>query len=47
MTGADGTVALTATYKDGVLDGPWREVVAGAVIEGTLVAGRRSGPWTP
>ncbi len=47
MTAADGSVALTATYKDGVLDGPWREVVAGTVVEGTLVAGRRSGTWTP
>jgi antitoxin component YwqK of YwqJK toxin-antitoxin module len=47
MTGPDATVVLTATYKDGLLDGPWREVVAGTVVEGTLVAGRRSGAWTP
>ncbi len=46
MFDADGTATLTATYKDGVLDGAWREVVAGAVTEGTLVAGRPSGTWT-
>ena len=43
---ADGTATLTATYENGVLDGAWREVIAGNVIEGTLVAGRRSGTWT-
>ena len=41
-----GAVVMTATYKDGVLDGPWRQLIAGVVIEGTLVAGRRSGTWT-
>jgi len=43
---ADGTVVLTATYRDGVLEGPWRQLVDGVVIEGTMVAGRRSGTWT-
>ncbi len=37
---------LTATYKDGVLDGPWRQLAAGVVYEGTMAAGRRSGTWT-
>lgn len=40
-----GTATLTATYKDGVLDGPWREITGGQTVEGTLVAGRRTGPW--
>jgi antitoxin component YwqK of YwqJK toxin-antitoxin module len=43
---ADGHVTLTATYKDGVLDGPWKQLENGAVVEGTMVAGRRSGTWT-
>lgn len=42
----DGSVVLIATYKDGVLDGPWRQLVDGAVLEGTMVAGRRMGTWT-
>jgi len=42
----DGSVVLIATYKDGVLDGPWRQLVGGVVLEGNLVAGRRSGAWT-
>ena len=37
---------LTSTYKDGVLDGPWHQLVGGAVLEGQMVAGRRSGDWT-
>jgi antitoxin component YwqK of YwqJK toxin-antitoxin module len=41
-----GTVILTATYKDGVLDGPWRQVVDGSVLEGQMASGRRSGTWT-
>ncbi len=41
-----GAVVRTATYKDGLLDGPWREVVADSVLEGTVVAGRRTGTWT-
>jgi antitoxin component YwqK of YwqJK toxin-antitoxin module len=41
-----GAVTLTATYKDGVLDGPWRQLEAGTVVEGTMVAGRRAGTWT-
>lgn len=43
---ADGQVVRTATYKDGVLDGPWRELVNGVVVEGQLSAGRRTGTWT-
>jgi len=44
----DGAVVLTATYKDNVLDGTWRELVASppAVLEGQMTAGRRSGTWT-
>jgi uncharacterized protein len=42
----DGAVMLTATYKDGVLEGPWRQLTAGVVVEGAMVAGRRSGTWT-
>ncbi|HSD91145.1 MAG TPA: hypothetical protein VLB44_26665, partial [Kofleriaceae bacterium] len=42
----DGSVKLTATYKDGVLDGPWKQLIDGSVVEGTMVAGRRSGTWT-
>lgn len=42
----DGAVTLTATYKDGVLDGPWKQLADGVVTEGTMVAGRRSGSWT-
>jgi antitoxin component YwqK of YwqJK toxin-antitoxin module len=41
-----GAVVLTATYKDGVLEGPWRELVDGAVLEGAMTAGRRTGTWT-
>ena len=43
---ADGGVALTATYKDGVLDGPWKQTENGVVTEGTMSAGRRTGTWT-
>jgi uncharacterized protein len=43
---ADGTVVLTASYKNGVLDGPWRQLAGGVVYEGPMVAGRRSGTWT-
>ena len=41
-----GAVILTATYKDGVLDGPWKQLVNSAVWEGTMTAGRRTGTWT-
>ena len=43
---AAGTVILTATYRDGVLDGPWRQVIDGGVLDGQMAAGRRSGTWT-
>jgi antitoxin component YwqK of YwqJK toxin-antitoxin module len=46
MFDAKGTPTLVATYKDGVLDGPWKEVLATQTREGTLVAGRPSGTWT-
>ncbi|HEU4734333.1 MAG TPA: hypothetical protein VFT22_40855 [Kofleriaceae bacterium] len=42
----EGHVTLTATYKDGVLDGAWRQLVDGVVLEGTLTQGRRTGTWT-
>jgi hypothetical protein len=41
-----GGVTLIATYQSGVLDGPWKQLVDGAVVEGTMAAGRRSGTWT-
>lgn len=43
---ANGTVILTATYAHGVLDGPWRQLMDGVVIEGVMARGRRTGPWT-
>lgn len=43
---AEGNVTLIATYKGGVLDGPWKQLAGGAVLEGDMVAGRRSGTWT-
>ncbi len=42
---SEGSVILVATYKDGVLDGQWRQRANGEVVEGTMVAGRRSGEW--
>jgi len=42
----DGRVTLTATYKDGVLHGPWRELTGGVVRDGTMRHGRRTGTWT-
>lgn len=44
--GTDGVVTLTATYKDGVLEGPWRQLASGIVIEGEMHAGHRVGTWT-
>src|ERR1044071_2834418 len=43
---AEGRVTLTASYKDGVLDGMWRQMVDGIVVEGSLTQGRRTGPGT-
>lgn len=43
---AEGRVTLTASYKDGVLDGVWRQLVDGIALEGTLTQGRRAGTWT-
>ena len=43
---AEGRVVLTSTYRDGVLDGPWRQLVDGAVVEGAMRQGRRAGTWT-
>lgn len=42
----DGAVARVATYRDGVLEGPWRQLEAGALIEGALTGGARTGAWT-
>jgi antitoxin component YwqK of YwqJK toxin-antitoxin module len=42
----EGTVVLTATYQHGVLEGPWRQLVDGAVLEGLMRGGRRVGIWT-
>jgi antitoxin component YwqK of YwqJK toxin-antitoxin module len=42
----EGRVTLTATYKDGVLDGTWRQLIDGDILEGTLTQGRRTGTWT-
>ena len=41
----DGAVLRIATYKAGVLEGPWRELVDGAVLEGPMALGRRTGSW--
>jgi antitoxin component YwqK of YwqJK toxin-antitoxin module len=43
---AEGHATLTASYRDGVLDGVWRQLVDGVVIEGTVTQGRRTGTWT-
>jgi len=43
---ADGSVMLTAAYKDGVLDGPWHQVIAGGALDGQMKAGRRAGTWS-
>lgn len=43
---ADGAVVRVATYKDGALEGPYRELAGGVVVEGDMVAGRRSGTWS-
>jgi antitoxin component YwqK of YwqJK toxin-antitoxin module len=43
---ADGSVVLTATYKDGLLEGPWKQLAGGAVVEGQMIQGRRAGTWT-
>jgi uncharacterized protein len=42
---ADGSVMAIATYQRNVLDGPWQQLVDGAVVEGQMVGGRRSGAW--
>jgi antitoxin component YwqK of YwqJK toxin-antitoxin module len=42
----DGSVTLSATYTDGVLDGTWRQLASGSVVEGTMLAARRTGDWT-
>ncbi len=44
--GPDGVVTLTATYQNGVLEGPWRQLVGDVVIEGEMHAGHRAGTWT-
>jgi antitoxin component YwqK of YwqJK toxin-antitoxin module len=42
----EGRVSLTSSYKDGVLDGLWRQRVDGVVVEGVVTQGRRTGSWT-
>jgi antitoxin component YwqK of YwqJK toxin-antitoxin module len=42
----EGHVTLTSTYKDGLVEGVWRQLVEGIVVEGTLTQGRRTGTWT-
>jgi antitoxin component YwqK of YwqJK toxin-antitoxin module len=45
----DGRVIATASWKDDVLDGPWRALDGPggeAVVEGPMAAGRRTGTWT-
>jgi antitoxin component YwqK of YwqJK toxin-antitoxin module len=44
--GPGGEVVMIATYKAGVLDGPWKVLDSGELTEGTMVAGRRAGTWT-
>jgi antitoxin component YwqK of YwqJK toxin-antitoxin module len=46
MLDRSGATTLVATYKDGVLDGPWKEVTRDETAEGVLVAGRPLGTWT-
>jgi hypothetical protein len=46
MLDSSGATTLVATYKDGVLDGPWKEVTRDETAEGVLVAGRPLGTWT-
>jgi len=41
----EGHVTMVARYKDGVLDGNWRQLTDGAVLEGNLTQGRRTGTW--
>ena len=43
---ASGAATMIATYKDGVLDGPWKQTQAGVVTEGAMAEGRRTGTWT-
>jgi antitoxin component YwqK of YwqJK toxin-antitoxin module len=42
----EGHTVLTASYRDGVLEGVWRQLVDGAVVEGSVTQGRRTGTWT-
>jgi antitoxin component YwqK of YwqJK toxin-antitoxin module len=42
---AEGRVTLTATYQNGELHGPWRQLVEGIVVQGTMTQGRRTGGW--
>ncbi len=44
-TNAKGVVVLSATYDQGVLHGPWRQLVDGVVHEGEMRDGRRHGTW--
>src|SRR5262249_13899175 len=42
----EGRALLAMTYKDGVLDGMWRQLVDGSAVEGIVTQGRRTGTWT-
>ena len=42
---ADGGV-VTATYVEGVLEGPWQRSRGGTTESGPMTRGRRSGTWT-
>ncbi len=43
---ASGNVIVTASYKAGVLDGAYRALSGGLVVEGVMAKGRRAGVWT-
>jgi uncharacterized protein len=45
--GDDGSPAMVANYKDGVLEGPWQQLAgAKVVVRGHYEAGRRTGTWS-
>ena len=37
---------IAATYKDGILDGPWKSVADGITVVGELTLGRPKGTWS-
>ena len=42
----DGSVRSIATYKLGILSGPWQQTTSGITLAGELREGRRVGTWT-